>query len=128
MWNPLLLGSNLEWTDHGDGLWDPRANAFSGALMALIRLVPVPLLRFPGGAMASTYVWERGIGPRELRGEGPDFSGNPQKMLMGTDEYLALLQTLGARGLITLNPRAPLESQMAWVRYIRQHSPGAVCA
>lgn len=120
--SPNLLGHNIQWTDRADGLLvdtDGKKPQFHSGVMAAIQQLPVPVIRFPGGAMASTYIWEEGIGPLAARGTGQDFNRASQPMLFGTGEYLALLKLLGAGGMITLNLNRDPAEAAAWLTFVR---------
>ena len=120
---PNLLGHNLMWTDRADGLLvetDGQNPVFNPGVIAALRQMSVPLIRFPGGALASTYTWKVGIGPVSARGLGRDFTGVNQPMLFGTGEFLALLRLVGAGGLITLNLKRDPAEAAAWLTYVQQ--------
>ena len=126
--NPNLLGHNIQWTDQGDGLLapqTPQSSLFRPNVIEALKQLPVPLIRFPGGSLASSYVWQKGVGPLGTRGSCPDFVGKNQPMLFGTTEYLALLNELGANGMVTLNINREPEEAAEWLRFVRQ-AGGAV--
>ena len=57
-----------------DGLWVgtdesaiPQDGGFRTDVVAALRALPVPLLRWPGGCYADHYHWRDGIGPRDQR-------------------------------------------------------------
>lgn len=120
-----LLGSNLQWTDNGDTLFSPEGRIRPEALDA-VKALPPAGLRFPGGLLSSTYRWRQGIGPQPGRGDGRGFSGDSQKMVVGTNEYLELLSQTGRSGLITVNVAGSSDEAAAWVGYVRDAAPGAV--
>lgn len=128
--SPLLLGHNIQWTDAGDGMLEPRpkpgGDVFRPQALAAVEQVPVPLLRFPGGKLASTYRWRDGVGDRAGRKPGRDFSGAFQSMLFGTDEYLTLLRRLKARGMITLNMTRGPDESLAWMGHVSGAGGGVV--
>lgn len=121
---PLFWGSlfsnNLEWGDNGNGLLDDKG-AWRESMLKVADSLQPPVLRFPGGTLASSYNWEKGIGPQKDRGMGTDFQGNLQPMRFGTDEYLSLLSRLNARGLIITNLKKDPAETAAWLRYIQEN-------
>jgi alpha-L-arabinofuranosidase len=126
--DPNLLGHNIQWTEQGDGLLAPQTiqnSLFRPNVIEALKQLPVPLIRFPGGALASSYIWQKGVGPLGTRGSCPDFVGKDQPMLFGTMEYLALLRELGANGMVTLNINREPEEAAEWLRFVRQ-AGGAV--
>jgi alpha-N-arabinofuranosidase len=56
-----------------DGIWVgedspiPNTQGYSNAVLAALRDLHVPILRWPGGCFADEYHWRDGIGPREKR-------------------------------------------------------------
>ncbi len=76
-------------------------------------------LRFPGGTNADVYHWRTGVGSITTRGLGEHvFRKQPQRMLFGTDEFLALATRLGAEPVVTVNvPSGTPEEAAAWVTH-----------
>ncbi|PIE70100.1 MAG: hypothetical protein CSA22_09440 [Deltaproteobacteria bacterium] len=122
---PELLGSNLQWTDKGDGLWTSDGTLQPSALEAVKRL-PVAPLRFPGGKLASTYRWRDAVGPLKERRDGLDFLGNLQRSVVGTDEFLHLLTQLKTTGIFTCNIMDPASDAAAWLAYIQEKTSDVV--
>lgn len=121
--NDSLFANNLEWVQGGNGLLDENGGWNEELLRAAQELHP-PLVRFPGGQLASRYNWENGIGAVEERGTGLDFAGTGQPMRFGTDEYLELLDRLQARGMMTVNLGKDPAETAAWLRYISRQTGG----
>src|SRR5512143_1493987 len=70
--NPLLLGSNLNWVNEGDGIYDPVTGKVRAGAANLTKAMGITMLRFPGGSLSEHYNWKKGIGPIYKRGKGPD--------------------------------------------------------
>lgn len=61
-------------------------------------------IRFPGGCVASSYHWFRGVGREELRHDDTDSTFFWDLCYTwGTDEYLDLCREVGARPHVTIN-------------------------
>lgn len=88
--NRMLLGSNVQWVDGGDGLVATRGTdqrATTAVRQAATALRPTTL-RYPGGSQSDTYRWRDGIGPN--RGRSTHFfSHQEQEVVFGTDEFLS---------------------------------------
>jgi len=92
-------------------------------VIALLKEIAVPILRWPGGNFAGSYRWKDGLLPVERRaplpGGGilPDTNGYDDHEI-GTDEFMALCRELGAEPWITINMsiEGP-EDAAAWVEY-----------
>lgn len=122
--NADLFGVNLQWTDRGDGLMPGTRFDQESAIVTAIkdRLQP-PLVRFPGGLMASLYQWEDGLAAgANRRGRGRNFLRQEEDMVFGSAEYLALLSTLCAEGMITINLNAPAASSAKWLEWLAEHA------
>lgn len=117
----LLFSGNLEWTRNGSSLLNDNGADYPHAVQAL-RGIAHPALRFPGGRLASTYQWQKGVGPLETRGQGLDFNNKPETIRFGTDEFLTLLGNLSAQGMITVNPKVAPAQIAQWLQYIRKRS------
>lgn len=117
--NPAILGSNVQWVDRGDGLLDAQGRLREDMLQA-VRAMGVRSLRYPGGALADAYRWERGMGPLASRGLNRHVhSHTEQRTLMGTQEFLELCEAVGAAPLITVNiATGTPEEAAAWVRQV----------
>jgi len=81
-----------------------RNGGFRPDLLAAIKGLRPPVIRWPGGCFAEHYRWKRGIGPQHQRlgfwnvtwGEWDDAG-------LGTDEFLRLCKNVGAEPLMVLN-------------------------
>lgn len=93
-------------------------------LLAALRGLAPPFIRWPGGSFASTYKWQDGIGPFASRVYHPNeiWGGYSDYYGFGTDEYLELTRQLGADPLIVLpapnDKPASVEYAMNWVHYV----------
>ncbi len=112
-----LFGGNLQWVENGDKILDDQGAWQTKMLNAVAELNP-PVVRFPGGALASRYDWANGIGPVENRIDGLNFDGKPEPMRFGTDEFLELLSRRNAAGMITVNLKQDPAHNARWLEYI----------
>ncbi len=77
---------------------------FRGDVMAAVREMNVPIIRYPGGNFVSGYHWEDGIGPKESRPLRADLAWrttDPNQC--GTDDFAAYCKRLGSEPLMTVN-------------------------
>ena len=72
--DPRIYGSFIEHLGRAvyGGLYEPGhptadANGFRGDVLALVRELGVPVVRYPGGNFVSAFDWEDSVGPRESR-------------------------------------------------------------
>src|SRR5512143_1021170 len=101
-YNPLILGSNLNWINDGDGIYDPAAGKVREDAVRLIKDLGITMLRFPGGDLSEYYDWKQGVGPRQGRGMGLDYEKKPQKMVFGLDEFLRFCEEMHIAPLFTV--------------------------
>ena len=89
------------------------------AVVDLLARSAVPQLRWPGGNFVSYYHWRDGVGPVDLRPTNENRAwGGVEPHAIGTDEFLALCDAIGARPHITVNAgTATADEAAAWVEY-----------
>lgn len=111
-----------------DGLWlgnrettIPLQNGFRADVLAALRALPVPLLRWPGGCYADHYHWRDGIGPAERRPVRLGLSCGLQvedDNSLGTHEFLWLCQQLGAEPYLAGNMGSGSVQELCdWLEY-----------
>lgn len=93
-------------------------------LLAALKGLAPPFIRWPGGSYASVYKWKDGIGPAVSRKYNPNtiWGGYSDYYGFGTDEFLELCRQLGAAPMIVLaatsEDPAQLEYALEWVHYL----------
>jgi alpha-N-arabinofuranosidase len=91
------------------GIYDPDHpaaddNGFRGDVSTALRLLRMPLVRYPGGNFVSNYVWEEGVGPREQRPTRLDLAWRSlEPNAIGTNEFMDWLGTVGSRPMLAVN-------------------------
>jgi alpha-N-arabinofuranosidase len=104
------------WTRQGSGPWRVRED-----VVRALRAIKVPNLRWPGGCFADYYHWKDGIGPRERRPSlvNNNWGGVTEDNGVGTHEYLALTEKLGAEPFIVGNVGSGTVQEMQeWWEYV----------
>ena len=109
-----------------DGLWVgesspvPNVRGWRRDLVAALRQIRVPNLRWPGGCFADDYHWRDGIGPRAQRPRriNAHWGGVIEDNAVGTHEFLDLCAQLGCEPYLAGNvgSGAPRELR-EWVEY-----------
>lgn len=93
-------------------------------LLAALRGLAPPFIRWPGGSFASTYKWKDGIGPHVARTYHPNvmWGGYSDYYGFGTDEFMGLARQLGSDAMIVLpapdTNAASVQYAMDWVHYL----------
>jgi alpha-N-arabinofuranosidase len=123
-----LYGQFAEHLGRGiyDGLWVgedspiPNTRGIRHDVVAALRKIKIPVLRWPGGCFADTYHWRDGIGPREERPTRLNiwWGGVTESNHFGTHEFFDLCEMLGAAPYICGNVGSGTVQEMAdWVEY-----------
>jgi alpha-N-arabinofuranosidase len=120
--NRLVMGSNVQWVDGGDGIlteagdWNysalglavPKINTPTSAVPNM----PVTVLRYPGGLQSDTFHWASATNVHY-------FGTVPEPVLLDTAKYLTLCEALGADPMITVNIATGTAQEAAdWVRAV----------
>lgn len=93
------------------GIYDPSnkhglidADGFRTDVIACMKELRVPVVRYPGGNFCAQYRWQDGIGPRDLRPKRPDLAwGLVESNQFGTDEFMKWCGVVGAEPFLCLN-------------------------
>ena len=99
----------------------PNARGIRNDIVAALRKMQIPNLRWPGGCFADQYDWRAGIGPR---GERPrsiniHWGGVIEDNSFGTHEFLDLCEQCGAEPYIAANVGSGTPREMAdWIEYM----------
>ncbi|MEY3773649.1 MAG: hypothetical protein RLZZ129_429 [Verrucomicrobiota bacterium] len=109
-----------------DGLWvgeDPKVPNVRGwrsDLVAALKQIRIPNLRWPGGCYADDYHWRDGIGPREQRPRrvNAHWGGVVESNAVGTHEFLDLCEQLGCEPYLAGNVGSGTPRELReWVEY-----------
>jgi len=112
------------------GLWVgedspiPNTRGLRNDVVAALKELHIPVLRWPGGCFSDEYHWRDGIGPRDKRPRRPNASwGGVDTNAFGTHEFMDLCEMLGAEPYINgnLGSGTPQE-MMEWVEYMTSDS------
>jgi alpha-N-arabinofuranosidase len=110
-----------------EGLWVgedstiPNTKGLRNDVVAALRSLKVPVLRWPGGCFADEYHWKDGVGPREQRKRmvNTHWGGLVEDNAFGTHEFLELCDQLGCEPYINGNVGSGTVQEMSeWVEYL----------
>jgi len=131
--NRNIYGQFAEHLGRGiyDGIWVgenspiPNTRGIRNDVIAALKKLNVPVLRWPGGCFADEYHWRDGIGPRDKRPQGINASwgGVAETNAFGTHEFMDLCEMIGADAYLSGNvgTGSPQE-MMDWIAYITSDS------
>ena len=109
------------------GLWVgrdskiPNTRGFRNDVVAALKQLGVPVVRWPGGCFADEYHWREGIGPQAQRPVkiNTHWGGVTEPNTVGTHEFMDLMEQMGAEPYIAGNVGNGTAREMAeWVEYM----------
>lgn len=104
----------------GDTSKIPNINGVRKDIIAALKDLKIPNLRWPGGCFADTYHWKDGIGPKEDRPTIVNkwWGGVTEDNSFGTHDFLNLCEELGAEPYLSGNVGSGTVQELAdWVQY-----------
>jgi alpha-N-arabinofuranosidase len=131
--NPNIYGQFAEHLGAGiyGGIWVgeksdiPNTNGYRNDVVAALKALKVPVVRWPGGCFADEYHWRDGIGPRESRPVkvNTHWGGVPETNEFGTHEFMAFAELIGTKVYISGNVGSGSPQEMAdWMEYMTSNT------
>ena len=99
----------------------PNTDGVRNDVIAALRELKVPVLRWPGGCFADTYHWKDGIGPKEDRPTIVNqwWGGVTEDNSFGTHDFLNLCEAIDADPYLAANVGSGEVKELAdWVQYV----------
>ena len=127
--NRNIYGHFAEHLGRGiyEGIWVgpdspiPNTRGIRNDVVAALKQLRIPVLRWPGGCFADEYHWKDGIGPREKRPAmiNTHWGGVVENNHFGTHEFMDLVDLLGTNAYISGNVGSgTVQEMMEWVEYL----------
>jgi alpha-N-arabinofuranosidase len=110
-----------------DGIWVgedskiPNTRGLRDDVVAALKKIQVPVVRWPGGCFADVYHWMDGVGPRDQRPRriNTTWGGVVENNQFGTHEFMDFCGQIGAAPYICGNVGSGSVEEMAeWVEYM----------
>ncbi|WP_454884748.1 alpha-N-arabinofuranosidase [Sphingomonas oryzagri] len=104
----------------------PNVRGIRSDVVAALRAIRVPNVRWPGGCFADEYHWRNGIGPAAKRTVtvNSNWGGVPEPNTFGTEEYFDFLQQIGSEAFLSVNVGSGTPEEAAdWLEYITTTQP-----
>lgn len=112
--NPLIYSG---FTEHMGrciygGIYDPSnpnkslitEKGFRKDVIAEVKELNVPCVRYPGGNFVATYHWLDGVGPKEKRPKRPELAWlGTESNEFGTDEFMQWCEEVGCEAYLAFN-------------------------
>ena len=129
--NPMLYGQFIEHFHRQiyDGIYCPGSPLADGDglrtdVVAALRRIAPPIIRWPGGCFVSAYHWRDGVGERRPSFDKAWRVEDPNTF--GTDEFIKLCRVLDSEPYICTNAGTGTAEEMSdWVEYCNLPAEGA---
>ncbi|MEJ6011332.1 alpha-N-arabinofuranosidase [Novosphingobium aquae] len=106
----------------------PNVRGIRSDVVAALRELRVPVVRWPGGCFADKYNWRHGIGPSAARTATVNMWGNVvEPNTFGTDEFMDFAGQIGAEAYININMGSGSPAEAAdWLEYMTTDQPSTL--
>ena len=127
-----IFGQFAEHLGHGiyEGIWVgpdstiPNTRGIRNDVVAALKAIKVPNVRWPGGCFADEYHWRKGIGPQRIVTLNPNWGGVIEPNTFGTHEFMDFLDQIGAEAYISANVGSGTPQEAAeWLEYLTTAQP-----
>jgi alpha-N-arabinofuranosidase len=114
-----------------DGIWVgegspiPNTRGIRNDVVAALKNLNIPVLRWPGGCFADEYHWRDGVGPRDSRPKriNSSWGGVTETNAFGTHEFMDLCEMIGADAYLSGNVGSGTPQEMMdWLEYMTSDS------
>ena len=121
-----IFGQFAEHLGHGvyGGIWVgpdspiPNTRGIRNDVVAALKALKVPNVRWPGGCFADEYHWRNGIGPQRVVTLNPNWGGVIEPNTFGTHEFMDFVDQIGAEAYISVNVGSGTPREAAeWLEY-----------
>jgi alpha-N-arabinofuranosidase len=111
----------------GPGSPIPNTRGIRNDVVAALRALKVPNVRWPGGCFADEYHWRKGIGKNRAATLNPNWGGVIEPNSFGTHEFMDFLDQIGSEAFISINVGSGTPQEAAeWLEYLTTDQPTAL--
>src|ERR1700730_1004938 len=130
--NRNVFGQFAEHLGHGvyEGIWVgpdsqiPNTRGIRNDVVAALKALKVPNVRWPGGCFADEYHWRKGVGPQRTVTLNPNWGGVIEPNTFGTHEVMDFLDQIGAEAYLSVNVGSGTPQEEAeWLEYLTTAQP-----
>ncbi|MFY9727844.1 MAG: alpha-L-arabinofuranosidase C-terminal domain-containing protein [Bryobacteraceae bacterium] len=129
-----IFGQFAEHLGHGiyEGIWVgpdstiPNTRGIRNDVVAALRALKVPNVRWPGGCFADEYHWRKGLGPFDKRTVtlNPNWGGVTEPNTFGTHEFMDFIDQISSEAYISVNVGSGTPQEAAeWLEYLTTDQP-----
>ena len=132
-----IFGQFAEHLGHGvyEGVWVgpdspiPNTRGIRNDVVAALKAIKVPNVRWPGGCFADEYHWRKGIGAPGARVVtlNPNWGGVIEPNSFGTHEFMDFMGQIGSEVYISANVGSGTPQEAAeWLEYLTTAQPSTL--
>jgi alpha-L-arabinofuranosidase len=130
-----LFGQFAEHLGTGvyEGVWVgpdspiPNTRGIRNDVVAALKALKVPNVRWPGGCFADEYHWRKGIGRNRPATLNPNWGGVIEPNSFGTHEFLDFVEQIGSEAYLSVNIGSGTPQEAAeWLEYLTTDQPTAL--
>ena len=120
---PEVYGQFAEHLGRGiyEGVWVgedskiPNTKGYRNDVVAALKAIKVPVVRWPGGCFADDYHWREGVGPRAKRPVKVNvvWGGVEEPNSFGTNEFMDFAELIGSKTYVAGNVGTGTPREMA---------------
>ncbi len=127
-----IFGQFAEHLGHGiyEGIWVgpdssiPNTRGIRTDVVAALKALKVPNVRWPGGCFADEYHWRNGIGPQRTVTLNPNWGGVIEPNTFGMHEFMDFLDQIGSSAYLSINVGSGSPREAAeWLEYATTAQP-----
>ena len=127
-----IFGQFAEHLGHGiyEGVWVgpdspiPNTRGIRNDVIAALKTIKVPNIRWPGGCFADEYHWRKGVGSPRAVTLNPNWGGVTEPNSFGTHEFMDFLDQIGADAYLSVNVGSGTPQEAAeWLEYLTAAQP-----
>ena len=126
-----IFGQFAEHLGYGvyEGIWvgsdskTPNTRGIRNDVVAALKALKVPNVRWPGGCFADEYHWRKGIGSRAVT-LNPNWGGVVEPNTFGTHEFMDFIDQIGSQAYLSINVGSGTPQEAAeWLEYLTTPLP-----
>jgi alpha-N-arabinofuranosidase len=105
----------------------PNTRGIRNDVVAALKALKVPNVRWPGGCFADEYHWRKGIGSPRPATLNPNWGGVIEPNTFGTHEFMDFLGQIGSEAYLSVNIGSGTPQEAAeWLEYLTTDQPTAL--
>lgn len=107
----------------------PNTRGIRNDVVAALKALKVPNVRWPGGCFADEYHWRKGIGPPASRPAtlNPNWGDVIEPNTFGTHEFMDFIEQIGSEAYLSINVGSGTPQEAAeWLEYLTAAQPTAL--